>query len=552
MTSEKLKVISLGGLGEIGKNMTVLEYQNDIIIIDCGIAFPDDELLGVDLVIPDITYLKRKKSKIKGIVITHGHEDHIGALPYFLKEINVPIYCTRLTAGIIETKLQEHKIAGKVRIINRKAGDRFSLGCFGIEFIRVNHSIADSVALAINTPVGMVVHTGDFKIDMTPVNGEMTDLTRFGELGNKGVLLLLGESTNVVRPGFSMSEKKVGEAFDAQFKNCDRRIIIASFASNIDRMQQIINVAAKYNRKVAISGRSMENVMNVALNLGYIKLPKDILIGLEDLNKYPKNKIVIITTGSQGEPMSALHRIAFSLHKQIDVIPGDKIIIAAQPIPGNEKSVYKLINELMRRGADVVYERMAEVHASGHACREELKIMLSLVHPKFFMPIHGEYRHLKENAALGVQMGVNQKNIFINEIGRVLEVTANSARLGATVPSGRVLVDGLGVGDVGAPILSERKRLSEDGLVIVSVAVDMDGRIVCGPEVSTRGFVFSKDAADLMNELKNVAVQSVERCARRKKNDITALKAAIRDDIAGFLYKKCRRSPMVVPIIMQV
>jgi len=548
----KLRIIPLGGLGEIGKNLTVIEYENDIMIVDCGMAFPDDELLGVDLVIPDITYLKKNKNKVRGIVITHGHEDHIGAIPYVLKELSVPIYCTKLTAGIVETRLVEHRMSDKVQIILKDAGDTFQLGRFKVEMIRVNHSVAHAVALAITTPLGVLIHTGDFKIDMTPVMGEMIDLTRFGQLGREGVLVLMSDSTNAVRPGFTMSEKKVGDAFDLQFKGCDQRIIIASFSSNVDRIQQIIDVAAKYNRKVAISGRSMENIMAVATNQGYIHLPKDILIDLSDINRYPNNKLVIITTGSQGEPMSALYRMAFNVHKQVEVGVGDKIILAASPIPGNEKSVYKLINELMKKGADVVYEKMAEVHASGHACQEELKILLSLVKPRYFMPVHGEYRHLVAHAGLAKLLGIPSKNIFIGENGRPFEVSATGARFAASVPSGRVLVDGLGVGDVGDSVLTDRKRLSEDGLIVVAVAMDgVTCDLTSTPEIQSRGFVYAKNSDELLNQLRKIVMQTLTKCDHKRIRDWATIKSMIRDDLSGFLYKKTKKSPLILPIILE-
>jgi len=550
--ASKLKIIPLGGINEIGKNMTVIEYEGDIIVIDCGLAFPDDEMLGVDVVIPDISYLVKHKSRIRAIILTHGHEDHIGALPYVMRQISAPIYCTRLTAGIIETKFAEHKMLDKVKIQRREAGNTFKAGCFQVEFIRVNHSIADSIALAIHTPIGTIVHTGDYKIDATPVSGEMIDLARFGELGKKGVLLLMADSTNVERDGYTMSESKVGDAFDAQFKNCHDRIIITTFASNVHRLQQILDVAAKYGRKVAITGRSMENILNVAVQLGYIKVPKDVLMDVPSILKLPKSKIVLITTGSQGEPMSALYRIAFSMHKQIDIMPGDKILVAASPIPGNEKSVYKLINELFHKGAEVVYERLAELHASGHACREEMKLMLGLIKPKYFMPVHGEYRHLKVHAELGKQMGVPNKNVFITENGRVLELTATGAKLGTTVHSGRVLVDGSGVGDVGATVLRDRKLLSQDGLIVVVVAIDGEsGMIIGGPDIISRGFVYVKESEDIMNNLRKIAREALEEWERHGKNDWASMKSAIKEDLADYLNKKTKRKPMILPVIIE-
>ncbi len=551
--TEKLKIIPLGGLNEIGKNMTVIEFGGDIIVIDCGLAFPDEEMLGIDLVIPDITYLKKHKSRIRGIILTHGHEDHIGAIPYVLKAINVPIYCTKLTAGVIEARLLEHKMADKVKINRRSPGDHIKLGCFDVEFINVNHSIADSVALAITTPIGKVVHTGDFKIDATPVAGEMIDLARFGELGKEGVLLLMSDSTNAERRGHTMSEKSVGEAFDVQFKNCDQRILIATFASNVHRLQQIIDVAAKYGRKVAISGRSMENILSVAMNLNYITVPKGVLIELSSIGRYPKNKLCIITTGSQGEPMSALHRMAFSGHKQVEVGPGDRILIAASPIPGNEKSVYRLINELMKKGADVVYERLAEIHVSGHACQEELRTILALVKPKYFMPVHGEYRHLKNHAELGRQTSVEPKNIFIGDTGRVLEITRQTAKFTGTVQTGYVLIDGLGVGDVGNAVLRDRKHLAEDGLIIVAVTLDgSNGQVLAGPEIVSKGFIYVREAEPIMEEIKKIAGKSLEKCVKQRIKDWATIKTTIKDDLSGFLYKKTKRSPLILPVIMEI
>ena len=551
--TEKLKIIPLGGLNEIGKNMTVIEFGGDIIVIDCGLAFPDEEMLGIDLVIPDIAYLKKHKSRIRGIVLTHGHEDHIGAIPYVLKAINVPIYCTKLTAGIIESRLLEHKMVDKVKINRRGPGDHIKLGCFDIEFINVNHSIADAVALAITTPIGVILHTGDFKIDATPVAGEIIDLARFGELGKQGVLLLMSDSTNAERRGHTMSEKSVGEAFDVQFKNCDQRILIATFASNVHRLQQIIDVAAKYGRKVAISGRSMENILNVAMNLEYITVPKGTLIDLATINRYPKNKLCIITTGSQGEPMSALHRMAFTGHKQVEVGAGDRILIAASPIPGNEKSVYRLINELMKKGAEVVYERLAEIHVSGHACQEELKTILALVNPKYFMPVHGEYRHLKCHAELARQTAVEPKNIFIGETGRVLEITKLAAKLAGTVQTGCVLIDGLGVGDVGNSVMRDRRHLAEDGLIIVAITLDSgSGQVLAGPDIVSRGFIYVREAEPVMEEIKKTAEKTLDKCQKEKIKDWATIKTMIKDDLSICLYKKTKRSPLILPVIMEI
>ena len=549
----KLKVISLGGLNEIGKNMTVLEYDNDMIVIDAGMTFPDEDLLGVDMVIPDITYLQKNQEKLRGIFLTHAHEDHIGALPYVLRELNVPVYCTALTAGLVKLKLQEHKDLKKTKITVKKDGDKVKVGCFEVEFLHVNHSIADACAFAIKTPMGMVITTGDFKIDTTPIDGKMIDLPRLGELGKKGVLLLMMDSTNAERPGIAMSERKVGDSLDREFKGCDGRIIVASFASNVHRVQQIFDVAAKYGRKVAVSGRSMENILKVGTELGYLTLPPNTYVDLKEINKYPKNKMVIITTGSQGEPMSALYRMAFSGHRQVEVGYGDKILIAATPIPGNEKPVYTMINELFRKGADVVYSRLADMHVSGHACQEELKTILSLVKPKYFLPVHGEYRHLMVNAELGRACGVAPENIFISDVGRTLEIGEKGANWGPNVPSGRVLVDGYGVGDVGAAVLRERKTLSESGVITAVVGVDMQSRtIVSGPEIISRGFVFVREAEELMAELKALTLETMENCLDKGMTSRNAIKDAIARRLSDYLYKKTKREPLIVPILMEL
>ena len=549
----KLKVISLGGLNEIGKNMTVLEYDNDMIVIDAGMTFPDEDLLGVDMVIPDITYLQKNQEKLRGIFLTHAHEDHIGALPYVLRELNVPVYCTALTAGLVKLKLQEHKDLKKPKITVKKDGDKVKVGCFEVEFLHVNHSIADACAFAIKTPMGMVITTGDFKIDTTPIDGKMIDLPRLGELGKKGVLLLMMDSTNAERPGIAMSERKVGDSLDREFKGCDGRIIVASFASNVHRVQQIFDVAAKYGRKVAVSGRSMENILKVGTELGYLTLPPNTYVDLKEINKYPKNKMVIITTGSQGEPMSALYRMAFSGHRQVEVGYGDKILIAATPIPGNEKPVYTMINELFRKGADVVYSRLADMHVSGHACQEELKTILSLVKPKYFLPVHGEYRHLMVNAELGRACGVAPENIFISDVGRTLEIGEKGANWGPNVPSGRVLVDGYGVGDVGAAVLRERKTLSESGVITAVVGVDMQSRtIVSGPEIISRGFVFVREAEELMAELKALTLETMENCLDKGMTSRNAIKDTISRRLSDYLYKKTKREPLIVPILMEL
>ena len=548
-----LKVIPLGGVGEIGKNMTVLEYDDEIIVIDCGMTFPDDELLGVDMVIPDTTYLQKNADKVKGVFITHAHEDHIGGLPYFLRNFNVPIHCTALTEGLVSLRLTEHKNLRDVRFNVHKAGDTVKLGCFSVEFIHVNHSVPDACALAIKTPVGMVLFTGDFKIDTSPVDGAMIDLVRLGELGKKGVELLMMDSTNADRAGIAMSEKRVSDSFEREFKDCKKRIIVASFASNVHRIQKIIEIAAKHNRKVAVSGRSMENIIKVGSELGYIRPDKNRMIELGQIKKYPDDQLVIITTGSQGESMSALYRMAYSSHRQVDVGPGDKILIAASPIPGNEKSVYHMINELIRKGAEVVYERLADIHVSGHACQEELKLMLSLIKPKFFMPVHGEYRHLKCNAALAQQTGMDSEHIFLTDLGKVLELGQGKARWGGTVPSGRVLIDGYGVGDVGTSVLRERRLIGQDGVIVASAAVDMfERRIISEPFIVSRGFIFVKEAEDLITEMEEVTRDALNFALSRKEVGLKAVKDAVSDKLSDFLYKKTKRSPVIVPIITEI
>ena len=549
----KLKIIPLGGLGEIGKNMTVYEYGQDIIVVDCGMGFPDEELYGVDIVIPDITYLKQNRDRIRGIVITHGHEDHIGALPYVMRELDVPIYATALTAGIIELKLEEVDLLYNTQIFTKSAGDRFKLGCFEIEFIRVNHSIADSVALAIRTPVGMVIHTGDFKIDVTPVQGEMIDLVRLGQLGNQGVLALLSDSTNVEKPGHSDSERKVGESFDGLFKGCMKRIIVTTFASNIQRIQQIINVAARYKRKVAVTGRSMENMLRVATELGYMDIPAGVLVDLNQIKSLPKDKVVIISTGSQGESMSALYRMAFSEHKQINIDANDRIIISASAIPGNETTISKVIDELFHKGAEVIYDKHTDLHVSGHASQEEQKMMLALTKPRFFIPVHGEYRMLFKHAELGRMMGVEPNNVVIGENGKVIELTRKSVKCEETVPSGRVFVDGTGVGDVGSVVLRDRKMLAQDGVIIISLAMSSeDGGLMSGPDIVTRGFVYEKESDELIDEMKRVVYESLESCRRQRVGDWAGIKNKIRANLTGYLYKATRRSPMILTIITEI
>lgn len=552
--AHKLKIIPLGGLNEIGKNMTVYEYNGDIIIVDAGLAFPDEEMYGVDLVIPDFTYLVEHKRKVKAIFLTHGHEDHIGSIPYLMRVIDAPIYCTQLTAGLVELKLAEHKLLSKVTINRVRPGDVVSAGVFSVEFIQVNHSIMDSCAFAISTPVGTVVQTGDFKIDTTPIDGKMIDLARFGELGRNGVLLLLSDSTNVERPGLAMSERMVGESFRNIFKDCSKRIIVASFASNIHRIQQIIDAAVENGRKVAVSGRSMENILNLGLELGYLRVQDDCLIDITAIDKYPKKKVCIITTGSQGEPMSALSRMAFDNHKQVEISNGDLVILSANPIPGNEKTVYRLVNELFKKGAEVIYERLAEVHVSGHACREELKMMLALTKPKYFMPVHGEYRHLVSHANLAVTCGVPKNNVFISEIGRILEINKDGvAKLGGTVASGKVLVDGLGIGDVGSVVLRDRKHLSQDGLIVVAFSLsEADASILSGPDIITRGFIYAKEAEAIVAQLKEYAVRTVENCRANNVTDWLAIKNELRSSLSSFLFKQTKRSPMILPVLLGV
>ncbi len=546
-------MIALGGLNEIGKNMYVYEYGGELIVVDAGLAFPDDEMLGVDLVIPDISYLIKNKKRVRGIILTHGHEDHIGSLPYVLREVNVPVYATKLTAGIVSNKLEEHNLLSKTKIKIVAAGDTVRMGNFRVEFIHVNHSIADAVALAITTPLGTVIHTGDYKLDTTPIQGKMMDIARLGALGNAGVLALFGESTNVEHPGYTLSERKVGMTFDSLFKDCRSRIIVTTFASNVHRVQQIINSAAKYGRKVAISGRSMENIMGVAQNLGYLDIPDNVLIDINTLNRHPKHKVCIITTGSQGETMSALYRIAFNGHKKIEIMPGDRVIISASSIPGNEKGIGTVINELFRKGAEVIYEKLAEVHVSGHACREELKLMLALTQPKYFVPIHGEYRHMRAHAELAKQMGVAPKNVFISDVGRVFEITEKGAKLAGTVPSGRVMVDGLGVGDVGSVVLRDRKHLAEDGLITVVLTLDdKTGRVVAGPDIVSRGFIYVREAEDMMEELRKLAIQIVEHCTSGRRTDWATIKTTLKSKLSEFLFQKTKRRPMILPIIMEL
>ncbi len=553
MTS-KLKIIPLGGLGEIGKNMTVFEFGSDMIVVDCGLGFPDEDMYGIDVVLPDITYLRNNKSRIRGLIITHGHEDHIGSIPYVMKELDIPIYTTPLTAALIELKLEEKDLLYNTQIFTKKAGSVFRLGNFQIELIHVNHSIPDAVALAIRTPIGTVIHTGDFKIDLTPIAGSMTNLTRFGELGNEGVLALLSDSTNVEKPGFSDSERKVGESFDKLFLGCDKRIIIATFASNIHRLQQIINVAAKYKRKVGITGRSMENVIHVAQVLGYMDIPDDVLVDMERINGLPRSQSVILSTGSQGETMSALYRMAFSEHKQITVDAGDRIIISASAIPGNETMISRVIDELFHKGAEVIYDRNTELHVSGHACQEEQKMMLALTKPKFFIPVHGEHRMLVKHAELGRMMGVAPNNILIAENGSVIEISKKAEMQAEAVPAGAVLVNGSGeINEVGSVVMRDRHKLAEEGMIVVVMPFSgYDHKLLADPEIVTRGFIYVKEAEDLMEELKRIVMETIENCEEQKISDWNAMKLKVKTSLSGYLYKTMKRSPMILPVITEI
>lgn len=550
---DRLKIIPLGGLEEIGKNMTVFEYGNEMILVDCGVAFPEDEMLGVDLVIPDFSYLTKNKEKLKAMVITHGHEDHIGSIPYVLKEINVPIYATRLTLGLIKNKLEEHKLVRSTSMKCVKAGDVITLGNFKIEFIRVNHSIADSVALAITTPVGTVVHTGDFKIDYTPIDGNLIDLARFAELGKKGVLALMSDSTNSERPGYTMSESSVGKVFDGIFADCKKRIIVATFASNIHRVQQIVNSAMKNNRKVAICGRSMENVMNVAIELGYLDIPEGVLIDIDEIDSYPPERLTLITTGSQGEEMSGLSRMASGTHRKVTITNQDLVIISATPIPGNEKLVSNVIDDLFKIGAEVIYHTLKDIHVSGHACQEEQKLILSLVKPKYFIPVHGEFRHLQAHGETAIKVGVDPNNVIMLANGKVLELDKNFCKVTGTVPAGQILVDGLGVGDVGNIVLRDRQHLSQDGLIIVVIAMDnKTGKIMAGPDVISRGFVYVRESEDLMVGMRKEILKDIEKIQESGIKDWSTIKNTIRDTVHDFVFSKTRRNPMIIPIISEI
>ncbi|MCL2837600.1 MAG: ribonuclease J [Oscillospiraceae bacterium] len=551
--AKKIKIIPLGGMNEIGKNLTVFEYGSDIILLDCGVAFPNEEMFGIDLVIPDITYLQKHANRIKGIVLTHGHEDHVGSVPYVLKEFNVPVYGTKLTLGIVTNKLKEHKMLDKSKLHVKNPGESFRLGEFHFEFIRSNHSIADSVMVAITTPAGTIIHTGDFKIDCTPINGEMIDLARIGELGNQGVLALMADSTNAERPGYTMSESTVGAAFEKIFEGCEKRIVVATFASNIHRVQQIIDAAEKFNRKVAVTGRSMVNLLTTAMELGYMRVPKNILIDLDEIRNYPKERLVIVTTGSQGESMAALSRMASSDHKQVSIDHNDLIIFSSSPIPGNEKTISNVINELFKKGAEVIYESLEAVHVSGHACQEELKIILGLAKPKYFVPVHGEVRHIQKCKELGEKMGIDKKNIFVLENGKVLELSENEGKITGSVPSGYVLVDGLGVGDVGNIVLRDRKHLAQDGLIVVVVTMEKSsGEIISGPDIISRGFVYVRESEDLMGEIKQIVLDALESFDDRNSADWNSIKMQVKSALGNYLFAKTKRKPMILPVIMEV
>ena len=548
-----VKIIPLGGLHEIGKNITVIEYQDEIIVVDCGMTFPGDDMLGVDLVIPDVTYLIKNKDKIKGLIITHGHEDHIGSIPYVLKQINVPIYATRLTAGLICNKLEEHKLKRSTKIHVVKPGRTIKLGNFRVEFIQSSHSIPDTVMLAIKTPVGTILHTGDFKVDYTPIDGKIIDLGRIAELGKNGVLALLSDSTNAERKGFTMSEKSVGEVIDKLFFHCHKRIIIATFASNVHRVQQIIDCAIKYKRKVAVSGRSMEKIIQTAKELGYLKCPDKVFIDIDMMKNYTDDQLVVITTGSQGEAMSALTRMASGEHRKLKITPNDRVIISANPIPGNEKSISKVIDDLMQIGAEVIYSALEHVHVSGHACQEEQKLIFALTKPQYFVPVHGEYKHLMAHGETAKMMGVKKENIFMMTNGRILELNQDKAKLTGTVPNGKILVDGLGVGDVGNIVLRDRQHLSQEGLIIIVLTMDkVSGEVVAGPDVISRGFVYVKESENLMDEVKSVVRSEIRKCEEEGIQDWATIKGAVKETLKDFIFSKTRRNPMILPIIMEV
>lgn len=549
---QKLQIIPLGGLGEIGKNMTVVRVGDEILIVDCGLMFPDDEMLGIDLVIPDISYLMENRNLIKAIVLTHGHEDHIGALPYVLKHIKVPVYGTRLTLGILEGRLRENNVSSDC-LVPVRHGDVIEAGCFSVGFIRVSHSIADAAGLYIKTPIGTIVHTGDFKLDQTPVDGNVTDFHKFAELGDQGVLVLMADSTNAEREGHTPSERSVGAAFDKAFHDAKDRIIIATFSSNVHRIQQAVDMACRYKRKVAVLGRSMVNVVNISLELGYLTAPEGVLIDIDEINRYPSSAIVIVTTGSQGEPMSALTRMAMSDHRKVDIVPGDTVIISATPIPGNEKLVSRTIDNLLKQGAEVVYERSCGIHVSGHASQEEIKLMHNLIRPKFFIPVHGEYRHLSKHSKIAQELGMAKENIFVGENGNIFEFTRDKGAIVGKVTAGNVLVDGLGVGDVGNIVLRDRRQLSQDGILIVVVTMDKgEGRVVSGPDIVSRGFVYVRESEGLMDEARDKVIQALDKCEANGITEWATIKANVRDALGKYLYERTRRRPMILPIIMEI
>ena len=550
---DNLKIIPLGGLDEIGKNITVFEYGNEIVLVDCGLEFPEDDMLGVDLVIPDITYLEKNKEKIKGLVVTHGHEDHIGAIPYVLKQINIPIYATRLTVGLIKNKLEEHKLLASTKLVTVEQGQTINFGNIKVEFIRSSHSIPDSVMLAIHTPVGVVLHTGDFKVDFTPIDDKIMDLGRIAELGNKGILALMSDSTNSERKGYTMSERTIGDVFDRLFQNNKKRIVVATFASNVHRVQQIVNSAEKYGRKIAVCGRSMINMIETAREIGYIDAPENMFIDIDMIKNYTDDQLVIITTGSQGETMSALTRMAAGEHKKVVITPNDMVIISATPIPGNEKLVSNVINDLMQIGAEVIYSALENVHVSGHACQEEQKLIISLAKPKYFMPVHGEYRQLRAHAETAKEMGIPAENIFILENGKTLELNKKEAKITTSVPSGKILVDGLGVGDVGNIVLRDRQHLSQDGLIVIVMTMDgSTGEIVSGPDVVSRGFVYVRESETLMDDVKRVIKQEVQTFEEEGVRDWSTIKSTLKDDLRDYIFQRTKRNPMILPIIMEV
>ena len=549
----KVKIIPLGGLNEMGKNLTVVEFKEDIVVIDCGLKFPDEDMFGIDVVIPDVSYLVKNIDRVRGIFLTHGHEDHIGALPYVLRQLNVPVYGTKLTLGIVESKLKEHGLEKSTELITVKPRDIVKLNNVSVEFIKTNHSISDSVAIAIHTPLGVVLHTGDFKIDYTPIDGELTDFSRFADIGKKGVLVMMSDSTNVERLGYTMSERVVGESFMRLFDKSEGRVIVATFATNIHRIQQIINSAEAHSRKVAISAKNMHNIVNVAMELGYLQAKEETIIGIDEISKYPNNELVIITTGNQGEPISVLAKISASEHRKINIIEGDTVIVSASPIPGNEKTMSTAINQLIKRGANVIYESLADVHVSGHACQEELKLMQTLVKPRFFIPVHGEYRQLKQHAELACKVGLPEKNFVLAENGDVIEVTRGYIKKAGTVMSGQVFVDGLGIGDVGHIVLRDRRHLSQDGILTVVVTIEKEtGSVIAGPDIISRGFVYVRESESLMDDARDIVKKVLKDCDENNITDWATMKSNIRDELRNFLYEKTKRKPMILPIIMEI